>query len=178
MFLVCPKILCHWLFQWPDTALLEKLRSPQSHPVGDPWRGIFAMPLLFIHKKMAKGLPAFSENKIIAGSVSLNLQLSAWTHPMKEEQTEFVIQVGSDGDIYHNTQQKRVQICLSKSLTQPSLGAHFWLHCARYWALSQNSGCLELLVPGDSSPLCFQLLHLLSEDKQQYIKCFLNVCFS
>lgn len=45
----------------------------------------------------------------------MNLELSAWTHPIKEEQSEFVIQVWSDGNIYHNIQEKQLKFALPKA---------------------------------------------------------------
>lgn len=129
-----------------------------------------------------KGYTAFSGGKkkvIVVLNLSLNLELSVWIQPSGNHCKRIRLSLEHRCDlmiILLSIFKKKGSNLPFRNIIQSCLSAHFRKHRACYWSLSQNVGCLELAVLGNSS-LHFQLLHLLLEDKQQYVKCFLNVCF-
>lgn len=190
----CPSVAMIPL-HWGQLSLL--FQGNLTQPCGKTWEICFtelmlspaqcwaALGGIYVYALYAqgdiKGYTAFSgEKKItVVLNLSLNLELSVWIQPSGNHCKRLRLSLEHRCDlmiILLLIFKKKGSNLPFQNIIQSCLSAHFRKHRACYWSLSQNVGCLELAVLGNSS-LHFQLLHLLLEDKQQYVKCFLNVCF-
>lgn len=190
----CPSLATIPL-HWGQLSLI--FQGTLTQPCGKTWEICFtehvlspaqcwaslggSMSMHYMHKEVLKGIQHFQGKKklIVVLNLSFNFELSVWIQPSGNHCKRIRLSLEHRCDlmvILLLIFKKKGSNLPFQNTIQSCLSALFRKHRACYWSLSQNVGCLELAVLGNSS-LHFQLLHLLLEDKQQYVKCFLNVCF-